>query len=74
MLPLAGVKVIELAQNLAGPFAAVGCAILGLFFLREAVRFDRTRTDHQARRVLRASLLYLPGALGMLLVDGFLFR
>ena len=33
--------------------------------------FGRTRTDRQARRVLRASLLYLPGALGLLLIDGF---
>jgi len=60
--------------HVAGPFAAIGCAIFGLLFLREAVRFDRTRSDRQARRVLRASLLYLPGALGLLLIDGFLFR
>jgi heme O synthase-like polyprenyltransferase len=50
----------------------VGCAVFGTAFLREAVRFDRTRTDRQARKVLRASLLYLPGALGLLLIDGLL--
>ena len=68
------IGLLSVGLHVAGPFAAIGCAILGLFFLREAVRFDRTRTDRQARRVLRASLLYLPGALGLLLVDGFLFR
>jgi hypothetical protein len=57
----------------AGPLSVVGCGLLGLLFLREAVRFDRTRTDRQARRVLRASLLYLPGALGLMLLDAFLF-
>jgi protoheme IX farnesyltransferase len=58
----------------AGPLSAVGCGVLGTLFLREAVRFGRVRTDRQARRVLRASLLYLPGALGFLLLDGFLPR
>jgi protoheme IX farnesyltransferase len=65
---------LSVGLGLAGPLSVVGCALLGLLFLREAVRFDRTRSDRQARRVLRASLLYLPGALGLLLVDGFLFR
>jgi protoheme IX farnesyltransferase len=60
--------------GISGPFSVVGCAAFGLLFLREAVRFDRTRTDRQARRVLRASLLYLPAALGMLLLDSLLPR
>jgi len=67
------IGLLSVGLHVAGPFAAIGCAILGLLFLREAVRFDRTRSDRQARRVLRASLLYLPGALGLLLVDAFLF-
>jgi protoheme IX farnesyltransferase len=62
------------ALGVAGPLSVVGCAVLGALFLREALRFSRTRTDRQARRVLRASLLYLPGALGMLLLDGLLLR
>lgn len=67
------VGLLSVGLHVAGPFAAVGCAAFGFLFLREAVRFDRTRTDRQARRVLRASLLYLPAALGALLVDAFLF-
>lgn len=60
--------------GVAGPLSIVGCALFGLLFLREAVRFDRTRSDRQARRVLRASLLYLPAALGMILLDNMLPR
>jgi protoheme IX farnesyltransferase len=67
------VGLLAVGLHVAGPFAAIGCGAFGLLFLREAVRFDRTRSDRQARRVLRASLLYLPAALGLLLVDAFLF-
>jgi len=66
------VGLVAVACGIGGPLSAVGCALLGALFLREAVRFNRTRTDRQARKVLRASLLYLPGALGLLLLDGFL--
>ncbi|MDB5307757.1 MAG: ctaB1 [Gemmataceae bacterium] len=68
------VGLVAVWLGVAGPLSAVGCAVLGALFLREAVRFNRTRTDRQARRVLRASLLYLPGALGLLLIEGFLPR
>lgn len=59
-----------LLLGVGGWLSVAGCAVLGWLFLREAVRFGRTRTDRQARTVLRASLLYLPGALGLLLLDG----
>jgi protoheme IX farnesyltransferase len=58
--------------GVAGPLSVGGCAILGTLFLREAIRFYHNRTDEQARKVLRASLLYLPGVLGLLLLDGLL--
>ncbi|MFO0798057.1 MAG: heme o synthase [Gemmataceae bacterium] len=60
---------VSMALGAAGWLSVVGCAVLGLLFLREAVEFARRRTDRQARRVLRASLLYLPGALGLVLLD-----
>jgi protoheme IX farnesyltransferase len=66
------IGLVGIGLGVAGPLSVIGCAVLGLLFLREAVRFDRTRTDRQARRVLRASLLYLPGALGLLLLDGLI--
>ena len=61
-----------LLLGVGGWLSVIGCALFGGLFLREAVRFGRTRTDRQARTVLRASLLYLPGALGLLLVDGLM--
>ncbi len=60
---------LSMLLGVAGWPSAVGCAVLGVLFLREAVEFARRRTDRQARRVLRASLLYLPGALGLVLLD-----
>lgn len=66
------VGLVGVGVGVAGPLSVVGCGLLGLLFLREAVRFDRTRTDRQARRVLRASLFYLPGALGLMLLDGLI--
>jgi hypothetical protein len=40
-----------------------------LAFLATALGFQRWRSLCQARRVLRASLLYLPGLLALLLLD-----
>jgi heme o synthase len=47
-----------------------GALLLGLGFLASALGFLWTQTVPQARRVLRASLLYLPLLLGLLLLDG----
>jgi protoheme IX farnesyltransferase len=58
----------------AGWLYLTGTLPLGLVFLRSACRFSRQRTDRQARRVLRASLLYLPGLLAFLLLDAGLAR
>jgi protoheme IX farnesyltransferase len=66
------VGLFAVGLGVAGPLSVIGCAVFGLLFLREAVRFDRNRSDRQARRVLRASLLYLPAALGMLLIENML--
>lgn len=63
---------VSMAFGVAGWPSVVGCAVLGMLFLREAVEFARRRTDRQARRVLRASLLYLPGALGLVLLDNLI--
>jgi protoheme IX farnesyltransferase len=46
-----------------------GALLLGLGFLASGLRFRRRRSAEQARRVLRASLLYLPGLLALLLLD-----
>jgi protoheme IX farnesyltransferase len=46
----------------------VGALALGAFFLRSTLRFRTDRTERQARRVLRASILYLPAMMALLLV------
>lgn len=47
---------------------SVIAVLLGLFYLRPAIAFCVSRTDSTARRLLRASLLYLPLYILLLLV------
>ena len=54
----------------AGPLYLAGALVLGLGFLAYAVGFARTSSVPQARRVMRASLIYLPALLALLLLDG----
>jgi protoheme IX farnesyltransferase len=72
-LALLLVSLIPSALGWAGTVYFVGAAILGTRFLTSAFRFRQTRSVHEARRVLRASLLYLPGLLTVLLAEA-LFR
>lgn len=53
----------------AGLLYLSGAMLLGLMFVATALGFQRWRTYCQARRVLRASLLYLPGLFVLLLLD-----
>jgi len=48
----------------------IGAGLLGVGFLGFAVGFMRNRSVDQARRVLKASLIYLPALLALLLVNG----
>jgi protoheme IX farnesyltransferase len=60
--------------GIAGAAYTAGAAVLGVMFAVQAMLFRECRTDRNARKVLRASLLYLPGVLGLLLLDGLLVR
>ena len=53
----------------AGPIYFAGALVLGLYYLAQAVRFRRTRADSDARRLMRASFLYLPALLLLLILD-----
>ncbi|MGH9666584.1 MAG: protoheme IX farnesyltransferase, partial [Bryobacteraceae bacterium] len=55
--------------SMTGNIYLVGASVAGLFFLYYSVRvmFDRTRI--QARRVLLASVVYLPVLYGLMLFD-----
>jgi protoheme IX farnesyltransferase len=54
----------------AGPLYLMGALVLGLGFLNCAVGFARGSSVPRARRVMRASLIYLPALLALLLLDG----
>lgn len=56
----------------AGPLYFAGALALGLVFLVPALAFGRNRSHARARRVLRASLVYLPGLFALLLLDAVL--
>jgi heme o synthase len=73
-LALIPVSVAPYMLGLAGPVFAAGSLLLGIWFLSASLGFVRRRSDRQARVVLRASLLYLPGVLALLVVDGVLPR
>ena len=60
------------ALGWAGGVYLLGAVVLGVGFLACALGFLQTRSSAQARRVLRASLIYLPALFALLLVDGML--
>jgi protoheme IX farnesyltransferase len=53
----------------AGLLYVAGALLLGAHFTSSAIRFRGHRSQERARRVLRASLVYLPGLLLALLAD-----
>jgi protoheme IX farnesyltransferase len=53
----------------AGPLYLAGAALLGACFLGFAIAFARQRSLRRARGALRASLIYLPVLLALLLLD-----
>jgi protoheme IX farnesyltransferase len=69
-LALLLVSMMPSALGWAGPVYFLGATILGVGFLTYSFDFWRIRSVVQARRVLRASLVYLPALLTVLLVEG----
>jgi len=57
-----------------GWIAATGATLVGAFFLWRSFGFARSRTDREARRVLRASIVYLPCVFALLLVDALVLK
>ena len=55
--------------GIGGWFSGIGALIFGAAFFYRALVFARTRTTHDARRVLRMSLLFLPALLLLLGMD-----
>lgn len=63
------VSLFPVVGGLAGAPYLVGALLLGGYFLSRALRFLRVRTEGTARALLRASLLYLPLLLLVMLLD-----
>jgi protoheme IX farnesyltransferase len=68
-LTLVLVSAAPVLRGDAGRLYFAGAVALGLAFLATTLGFQRVRSVGQARRVLRASLLYLPALFALLLVD-----
>lgn len=66
-LALVPVSLVPVQIGLAGPLYAVSAGIFAALFLWPIARFQRERSNRVARRVLLASLVYLPGVLAALL-------
>jgi protoheme IX farnesyltransferase len=71
-LALLAVSVAPVVFGWAGGVYLIGALLLGLGFLVCAAAFWWQRTLLRARGVLRASLLYLPLLLALLILDGWL--
>jgi heme o synthase len=69
-LALIPVSLTPLVVGRAGPIYLAGAVLLGFGFLASAWAFSRRLTSRRARGVLKASLIYLPAILGLLLIDG----
>jgi heme o synthase len=70
-LALVPVSLAPANLGVAGPAYALGASVLGAYFLWPIARFQGDRSVPAARRVLKASLVYLPGVLGLLLLSKF---
>jgi protoheme IX farnesyltransferase len=68
-LVLVPAGLLPAAVGLAGPVYFAGALFLSLYYLGEAVLFWRDVAELRARRLLRASFLYLPAILLLLLMN-----
>ncbi len=72
-LALVPASLLPVARGMAGGRYAAAAVLLSLVFVFCALGFARRPSDGSARRVLRASLLYLPALLAALVVDGTVY-
>jgi protoheme IX farnesyltransferase len=68
---LVPVSLLPVLQQKAGWLYGAGALALGLMFLGAAYGFAREHSRDRARRVLRASLVYLPALLALMLLEAF---
>ena len=68
LIPL---SVLPFLVSSAGWIYGLGVLPLGLWFLWTTIVFHRERTGQKAKRVLKASVLYVPALVALLMVDWF---
>jgi protoheme IX farnesyltransferase len=68
-LALVPAGLLPTVVGLAGPYYFAGALILSLYYLAHSVRFWTDVDDRTARALLRASFLYLPAILALLLLN-----
>lgn len=71
-LALVPASLLPVVNAAAGPIYFAGALALGGIFLAQAFGFHRDVSVPNARRVLFASLVYLPGLLALLVLDAAL--
>lgn len=68
-LALVPASLLPVAVGLAGPFYFAGALALSAYYLAAALRFSRDVNETTARKLLRASFVYLPLTLLLLLLN-----
>jgi protoheme IX farnesyltransferase len=68
-LVLVGVSLVPTLIGMAGPLYFVATFLIGFLMLLAAMSFARDRSVGNARRLLKASVLYLPFLLLFILLD-----
>jgi protoheme IX farnesyltransferase len=68
-LILIPVSVLPTVLGVSGRIYAVGALLLGFWMLGRCLTLAKSGTVHDARRVLRASVIYLPLLLALILAD-----
>ncbi len=71
-LALLSISLTPTLLGAAGLLYFAGACVLGLVFVATTLAFQRVRSARHARRVLHASLVYLPALLALLLLDHLL--
>jgi protoheme IX farnesyltransferase len=62
-------SLLPFVVGIAGPVYAVGAAVSGIAFVRPVAAFARTLDNARARRLLRATVVYIPLLLALVVVD-----
>lgn len=69
LMALVPISLMPALMGRAGMIYSLGALVFGLLFLHQGVRLAATRSNVLARRVVLASIIYLPLVFGLLMLD-----